>query len=91
MSVDIAAAATGPLWLQLYWLKHRDLLVDLIRRAEAAGFRALVLTVDASGVALCPRDAANGFAVPPGIRAVNVAHNSSTPRSPGRTSPGYAQ
>lgn len=44
---DIAAAATGPLWLQLYWLKRRDLLVDLIHRAEATGFRALVLTVDA--------------------------------------------
>ena len=70
---DIAAAATGPLWLQLYWLKRRDLMADLIRRAEAAGFRALVLTVDAPRVAFRPRDAANGFAVPPGIRAVNLA------------------
>ncbi|MFD8151576.1 alpha-hydroxy acid oxidase [Streptomyces sp. NPDC059720] len=69
---DIAAAATGPLWLQLYWLKRRELLVDLTRRAEAAGYRALVLTVDAPRVAFRPRDAANGFAVPPGIRAVNV-------------------
>ncbi|MFJ5995180.1 alpha-hydroxy acid oxidase [Streptomyces sp. NPDC092370] len=72
---DIATAATGPLWLQLYWLKRRDLLVNLIRRAGAAGFRALVLTVDAPRVAFRPRDAANGFAVPPGIRAVNVAHD----------------
>ncbi|MFD7872983.1 alpha-hydroxy acid oxidase [Streptomyces sp. NPDC059766] len=72
---DISAAATGPLWLQLYWLKRRDLLADLVRRAEATGFRALVLTVDAPRVAFRPRDAANGFAVPPGIRAVNVAHD----------------
>ncbi|GGM85758.1 alpha-hydroxy acid oxidase [Streptomyces fuscichromogenes] len=70
---DIAAAATGPLWLQLYWLRRRDLMADLIRRAEAAGFRALVLTVDAPRVAFRPRDAANGFAVPSGIRAVNLA------------------
>lgn len=72
---DIAAAASGPLWLQLYWLKRRDLLADLVHRAEAAGYRALVLTVDAPRVAFRPRDAANGFAVPPGIRAVNVAHD----------------
>lgn len=58
--MDIAAAATGLLWMQLYWLKRRD----LIRRAEAASFRALVLTVDAPRVAFRPRDAANGFAVP---------------------------
>ncbi|GAB2782229.1 alpha-hydroxy acid oxidase [Streptomyces chlorus] len=69
---DIAAAATGPLWLQLYWLRRREQLTGLIRRAEDAGYRALVLTVDAPRVAHRPRDARNGFAVPAGIRAVNV-------------------
>ncbi|MGN5381223.1 alpha-hydroxy-acid oxidizing protein [Streptomyces lasalocidi] len=59
VSVDIAAAATGPQWMQLYRLRRRD----LVRRAEPAGFRALVLTVDAPGVAFRPRDAVNGFAV----------------------------
>jgi 4-hydroxymandelate oxidase len=69
---DIAAAASGPLWLQLYWLKQRDVMRDLIHRAESAGYRALVLTVDAPRVAFRPRDAVNGFAIPPGIRAVNL-------------------
>ncbi|MFT2019756.1 alpha-hydroxy acid oxidase [Streptomyces sp. 796.1] len=69
---DIAAAATGPLWLQLYWLKQRGPMLELIKRAEAAGYRALVLTVDAPRVAHRPRDARNGFAVPDGIRAVNI-------------------
>ncbi|MFJ2768956.1 alpha-hydroxy acid oxidase [Streptomyces sp. NPDC087300] len=69
---DIAAAASGPLWLQLYWLRRRELLVELVRRAEDAGYQALVLTVDAPRVAHRPRDARNGFAVPAGIRAVNV-------------------
>ncbi|MFE7513658.1 alpha-hydroxy acid oxidase [Streptomyces sp. NPDC057540] len=69
---DIAAAASGPLWLQLYWLKSREQLATLARRAEAAGYRALVLTVDAPSVAHRPRDARNGFSIPPGIRAVNV-------------------
>lgn len=69
---DIAAEATGPLWLQLYWLRRRELMIDLVRRAEDAGYRALVLTVDAPRIARRPRDARNGFALPPGVRAVNV-------------------
>ncbi|MGA8115998.1 MAG: alpha-hydroxy-acid oxidizing protein, partial [Actinocatenispora sp.] len=43
---DMAAATSAPLWLQLYWLRDRGALRDLVTRAAAAGFRALVLTVD---------------------------------------------
>ncbi|WP_257003624.1 alpha-hydroxy acid oxidase [Streptomyces sp. SA15] len=69
---DIAAAATGPLWLQLYWLRRREAMAELVRRAEDAGYRALVLTVDTPRVAHRPRDARNGFAVPDDVRAVNI-------------------
>ncbi|GLW94451.1 alpha-hydroxy acid oxidase [Actinokineospora globicatena] len=69
---DIAAATTAPLWLQLYWLRRRDALADLIGRAEAAGVRALVLTVDAPRVATRPRDLRSGFTLPPGVTAANV-------------------
>ncbi|MFE4516055.1 alpha-hydroxy acid oxidase [Kitasatospora sp. NPDC056783] len=69
---EIAAAATGPLWLQLYWLRRRDALASLVERAEAAGYRALVLTVDAPRIGRRPRDLRNGFAVPPTVRAVNL-------------------
>ncbi|WP_406205734.1 alpha-hydroxy-acid oxidizing protein [Kitasatospora sp. NBC_01560] len=69
---DIAAAAEGPLWLQLYWLRERQALVELADRAAEAGFGALVLTVDAPRVARRPRDARSGFTVPPDIRAVNL-------------------
>ena len=34
---DVAAAATGPLWFQLYVYRDRDVTRDLVRRAEAAG------------------------------------------------------
>ncbi|HEX6799220.1 MAG TPA: alpha-hydroxy acid oxidase [Ktedonobacterales bacterium] len=45
---EIAAAATGPLWLQLYLYRgQRALAESLVRRAEAAGCHAIVLTVDA--------------------------------------------
>jgi 4-hydroxymandelate oxidase len=70
---DIAAVTTAPLWLQVYWLRRREPLVDLVGRAESAGYRALVLTVDAPTVGRRLRDLRNGFAVPPEVRAVNVA------------------
>ncbi|MBO1418412.1 alpha-hydroxy acid oxidase [Streptomyces sp. FH025] len=69
---EIAAAATGPLWLQLYWLRQRAALAALVERAEAAGFHALMLTVDAPRIGRRLRDLRNGFAIPPAIRAVNL-------------------
>lgn len=69
---DIAKHTTGPLWLQLYWLRRQDALVDLVRRAEEAGFSAIMLTVDTPKVARRLRDIRNGFALPDGVRAVNL-------------------
>lgn len=43
---DIADAASGPLWFQLYVYRDRTVAEALVRRAEAAGYRAIVLTVD---------------------------------------------
>jgi len=69
---ELAAATAGPRWLQLYWLRDRAALADVVRRAEEAGFGALVLTVDAPRVADRPRDSRSAFALPDGVRAVNV-------------------
>ena len=69
---DIAAATTAPLWLQLYWLREREQLAELVGRAEAAGYRALVLTVDAPRIGRRLRDVRSGFTVPDGVRAVNL-------------------
>jgi 4-hydroxymandelate oxidase len=68
----IAAESTGPLWLQLYWLRRRDVIADLARRAAVAGFGALVLTVDAPRIGRRLRDLRNGFAVDPDVEAVNL-------------------
>jgi 4-hydroxymandelate oxidase len=70
---EIAAQAAGPLWLQLYWLKRRDVLAELAKRAEAAGFKALVLTVDTPRIGRRTRDIRNGFVIPPHVSAVNLA------------------
>src|SRR5829696_5098668 len=43
----VVAAASGPVWFQLYVYRDRQATEGLVRRAEAAGCRALVLTVDA--------------------------------------------
>ncbi|MFC4033176.1 alpha-hydroxy acid oxidase [Streptomyces polygonati] len=69
---ETAAAASGPLWLQLYWLRRREALAALVARAEAAGYRALVLTVDAPKVAVRPRDRRNSFTLPADITAANL-------------------
>ncbi|MBL1092307.1 MULTISPECIES: alpha-hydroxy acid oxidase [Streptomyces] len=69
---DLAAQATGPLWLQLYWLHRRDVLRTVVRRAEAAGFRALVLTVDTPRLGRRLRELRHGFHLPPGIVARNL-------------------
>lgn len=70
---DIAAAAApGSLWLQLYWFRHRDVLTGLIRRATAAGFGAVMLTVDAPRIGRRWRDMRNGFAIGGDVAAVNI-------------------
>lgn len=69
---DMAAATTGPRWQQLYWLRNRDALADVVARAEESGAGALVLTVDAPRVAARPRDLASSFVLPDDIQAVNV-------------------
>ncbi|MFC0409058.1 alpha-hydroxy acid oxidase [Roseomonas elaeocarpi] len=67
--VDGAAA---PLWFQLYLQHDRDFTAALLGRAEAAGYGAVVLTVDAP-VTLRDREARGGFRLPEGLVAVNLA------------------
>ena len=45
---DVASRAGGRLWLQLYVMKDRAVARDLLRRAAAAGYEALVFTTDAN-------------------------------------------
>lgn len=66
-------AATGAtLWFQLYLRARREDTLNLVRRAEACGCRALVVTVDAPLAGIRNREQRAGFRLPPGIEAVNV-------------------
>ena len=69
---EVAAAATGPLWFQLYVYKDREETKNLVRRAEAAGYKAIVLTVDAQIWGVRERDVKNNFQLPDGLRIKNV-------------------
>jgi isopentenyl diphosphate isomerase/L-lactate dehydrogenase-like FMN-dependent dehydrogenase len=61
---DVAKAAEGPQWFQLYVWRDRTLTRHVVERARAAGFRALCLTVDVPVAARRQRDLRNGFTIP---------------------------
>ncbi|MBJ6609864.1 MAG: alpha-hydroxy-acid oxidizing protein [Candidatus Thiothrix moscowensis] len=69
---DIAHHAYAPLWFQLYFQQDRVFSSSLVRRAEAAGYRALVVTVDAPLAGVRNREQRAGFHLPDGIAAVNL-------------------
>jgi 4-hydroxymandelate oxidase len=74
----VAATAEVPLWFQLYCLNDRALTASLVRRAAAAGYRAIVLTVDAPRLGRRWRDVRNGFSLPAGVAPANL-HDSMLP------------
>jgi L-lactate dehydrogenase (cytochrome) len=69
---EVAAGSPGPLWFQLYVWQNRDLTRSFVERARAAGYRALLLTVDVPVISRRERDLRNGFTVPPRLTARNV-------------------
>jgi 4-hydroxymandelate oxidase len=69
---DVCRASSGPVWFQLYVYRDRGATADLVARAEAAGARTLVLTVDAPLLGRRERDVRNRFALPPGLHVENL-------------------
>jgi L-lactate dehydrogenase (cytochrome) len=57
---DVAAASTAPLWYQLYLAGGRDCVLPAIERAKAAGFSALIVTIDTPVAGMRERDFRNG-------------------------------
>jgi isopentenyl diphosphate isomerase/L-lactate dehydrogenase-like FMN-dependent dehydrogenase len=62
---EIAQAASGPLWFQLYVYPNFQVAEQLVRRAEAAGYRAIVLTVDLPYLGNREKDRRNNVTIPP--------------------------
>ena len=57
---DVKAATTGTAWYQLYLVGGRDVALGAIARAKAAGFKALIVTIDTPVAGMRERDARNG-------------------------------
>jgi L-lactate dehydrogenase (cytochrome) len=76
---DVAAAVKKPFWFQLYFMKDRVFIADLIARARAANCSALVLTADLQVLGQRHRDIHNGLTVPPRIGLRTIAHLASKP------------
>lgn len=76
---DVASAVEKPFWFQLYFMKDRGFIADLIARARAAECSALVLTADLQVLGQRHRDVHNGMTVPPRIRPQTIAHILSKP------------
>jgi isopentenyl diphosphate isomerase/L-lactate dehydrogenase-like FMN-dependent dehydrogenase len=56
-----AASGAGPRWYQLYWPRDREVTRSFLRRAEAAGYSVLVVTLDTRVLAWRERDLASGY------------------------------
>lgn len=69
---EIAAASVRPLWFQLYLHHDPTVTLDLVRRAERSGYKALVVTGDATVAGLRNEAQRAGFRLPAGIAAVNL-------------------
>ncbi len=70
---DVCAAASSPVWFQLYVYRDRGLSRSLVERAAAAGCKALVLTVDGPVMGTREADVRNRFHLPAGLTLANVA------------------
>jgi L-lactate dehydrogenase (cytochrome) len=64
---EVRSVSDGRLWFQVYAWRDRGLLKEMIDRAAAARFEALVLTVDTAVLGRRERDIRHGFSLPPTI------------------------
>lgn len=70
---EVAKAAPRCIkWFQLYIYKDREITKKLVRRAENAGFKAIVLTIDAPIFGLRRADIRNQFGLPPELKFANL-------------------
>jgi 4-hydroxymandelate oxidase len=74
-TIEEVAEASGeaPRWFQLYVYRDRGVTAELLQRAVAAGYNALVLTVDTPVLGIRDRDARNKFRLPEGVELANLA------------------
>jgi isopentenyl diphosphate isomerase/L-lactate dehydrogenase-like FMN-dependent dehydrogenase len=55
-SIEEVADTNAPRWFQLYWVNDREICESFVRRAQAAGYGAIVVTLDTLTLGWRPRD-----------------------------------
>lgn len=69
---EVKEASSHHLWFQLYVYKDKEITRDLVRRAKAANYKALVLTVDSPLLGRRERDIRNEFHLPDHLKVRNL-------------------
>lgn len=69
---EVAQHNQQDLWFQLYFQAQRQHSLDLVQRAEKAGYQVLIVTVDAPIAGMRYRTQRVGFELPPHVQAVNL-------------------
>ncbi|PBB83916.1 MULTISPECIES: alpha-hydroxy acid oxidase [unclassified Mesorhizobium] len=77
---DVASATKKPFWFQLYVLRDKDFVLNLIDRAKAAKCSALVLTLDLQILGQRHKDVRNGLTAPPRMTLTNIIDMAIRPR-----------
>ena len=80
---EVAAVSNGAKWFQVYTWKDRGLVREMVERAAAVGYEAIILTVDTAVLGRRERDTRRGFSIPPGSAWARSSTASCTRR--GRT------
>ena len=77
---DIAANTTAPFWFQLYMMRDRQAMANMIERTRKAGCNALVLTLDLQVIGQRHKDLKNGLTAPPRPTLANIINLMTKPR-----------
>ena len=77
---DVAAHSSEPFWFQLYMMKDRTFIANLIDRAKAAKCSALMLTLDLQILGQRNKDLKNGLSAPPKLTLANIVNMMTKPR-----------
>jgi L-lactate dehydrogenase (cytochrome) len=77
---EVVAGSRGPIWLQVYPWRDRQLVRSLLERARDVGIEVLVVTVDVAHAGPRERDARNGFGIPPRATPRTIAGALRRPR-----------
>ncbi|MFT6986619.1 MAG: 4-hydroxymandelate oxidase [Psychromonas sp.] len=77
---DIAQNLDSGKWFQLYFQESREFTLSLVKRAEAAGYTKLMVTVDTSLHGIRNRAQRAGFVLPEGVEAINLRDRPPLPR-----------